>query len=256
MRWDPSQYARYASERSRPFFDLTERIAAEAPRRVVDAGCGSGELTAVLAQRWPDATVEGFDSSAEMVAAAQQHATAALTFRVEDVRDWTMPPDTDVLVSNAALQWVPRHVDLLATWAAQLPRGGWLAVQVPGNFDAPSHRIMRELAESPRWAPALSGVLRHHHAVATPEWYAEVLLDAGLVADVWETTYLHVLSGTDPVLEWVRGTGLRPVLSALDEANAQLFEREYAARLREAYPATPNGTVFPFRRIFLVGSRP
>lgn len=255
MRWDPVQYTRYAGERGRPFLDLVGRIEAASPRRVIDLGCGPGTLTALLAQRWPGAAVEGLDSSPEMIAEAAPLATASLSFRVADVLAWTMPADTDVLVSNAVLQWVPGHRELLRRWAGELPAGGWLAVQVPGNFSSPSHVLMRELAASPRWAAALDRVLRHHDAVGSPADYATLLLEAGLVADVWETTYLHVLRGADPVLEWVRGTGLRPVLAALSDAEGADFEAEYRAALRVAYPATPQGTLFPFRRIFAVGHR-
>ena len=253
MRWDPQQYGRFADERARPFLDLINRIGATAPRRVVDLGCGSGALTALLAARWPDAVVEGIDSSAEMIASASPHER--VTLRVEDVTAWTPPPDADVVVSNATLQWVPTHRELLGSWAAALPADGWLAFQVPGNFDSPSHALMRSLASSPRWASALAGVLRHDDAVGTPSSYASILQAAGLVADVWETTYVHVLHGPDPVLEWVRGTALRPVLAALPTASHALFEEEYAAALRDAYPATEHGTLFPFRRVFAVAHR-
>jgi trans-aconitate 2-methyltransferase len=135
-----------------------------------------------------------------------------------------------------------------------LPAGGWLAFQVPGNFDSFSHTLMRSLAESPRWANQLTGILRHD-SVGTPTEYAGLLQRAGLVADVWETTYVHVLTGPDPVLEWLRGTGLRPVLAALSEPDAAEFSAQFAAQLREAYPPTSFGTLFPFRRIFAVGHR-
>jgi trans-aconitate 2-methyltransferase len=277
MRWDPTQYGRYADERGRPFHDLLARVGADAPRRVVDVGCGSGELTALLAQRWPDAAVEGFDSSAEMIAAAahlpgddlagsnaiatpgarspQMGAERRIAFRVDDATTWSMPADTDVLVCNAVLQWVPTHRDLIHRWASALPVGGWLAFQVPGNFDSFSHTLMRSLADSPRWTSRLTGILRHDDAVGSPTEYAGLLHRAGLSADVWETTYVHVLTGPDPVLEWVRGTGLRPVLAALSAPEAAEFVAEYAAQLREAYPPTSFGTLFPFRRIFAVGRR-
>jgi trans-aconitate 2-methyltransferase len=255
MRWDPGQYGKFAAERGRPFADLISRIDIAAPRRVVDVGCGPGELTALLADRWPNAVIEGFDLSPEMVERAQRHARAGLSFRVADAASWRSVADTDVVVSNATLQWVPQHQDLLTNWARALPPGGWLAVQVPGNFDAPSHALMRELAESPRWCDRLAGVLGHHDSVATPSRYAELLMAAGLTVDVWETTYVHVLTGTDPVLEWVRGTGLRPVLGALSPAETVEFEQAYAAALRTAYPPTPTGTLFPFRRIFAVANR-
>ena len=252
MHWDPQQYSRYADHRGRPFLDLVGRVGASAPRRVVDLGCGPGTLTALLTERWPSAEVEGIDSSPDMIAAAP--AGERLSFRVGDVTEWD-PAGTDVIVSNATLQWVPTHRELIARWAAALPAGGWLALQVPGNFGSASHTLMRALADSPRWASSLAGVLRHDDAVRTPEEYAELLLAAGLRADVWETTYLHVLTGADPVLEWLRGTGLRPVMQALPPASYAEFEEEFAAQLRQAYPASARGTLFPFRRIFAVGAR-
>ena len=255
MKWDPQQYNRYSDERSRPFGDLLARVAPESPRRVVDLGCGTGALTAQLAQRWPSAQVEGIDSSAEMIGAAAAHASDRITFRVADVAEWTPCPEVDVLVSNATLQWVPGHRELLSAWAAALPAGGWLAIQVPGNFGAPAHVLMRELAESPRWAGQLAGVLRHHDAVAEPVEYAQLLHAAGLAADVWETTYLHVLHGADPVLEWLRGTGLRPVLAALPPEEGAEFAATLAEQLRVAYPPGPDGTIYPFRRIFAAGHR-
>jgi trans-aconitate 2-methyltransferase len=250
-------------------------VGASAPRRVVDLGCGPGNLTALLPERWPAAVVEGVDSSPEMLERARADVPG-VQFAVGDLRTWTMPADCDVVLSNAALQWVPDHLELLRSWADALPTGGWLAVQVPGNFEAPSHRLMRSLATSPRWAPLVGDVLRHD-VVATPAQYAATLLDAGLRVGVWETTYLHLLQGEDPVLEWVRGTGLRPIVSALAAAfphaptsfrpeiwsergesghSAAEFEREYAELLREAYPRTAHGTLFGFRRIFAVAHKP
>jgi trans-aconitate 2-methyltransferase len=256
MRWDPEQYTRFADERGRPFHDLLARVGAERPRRIVDLGCGPGHLTPQLTARWPSAVIEGLDSSEEMIASAAAYASPSVSFRVEDVDVWTMPPDADVVLSNAVLQWVPTHRELLRRWARALPVGGWLAFQVPGNFSSPSHALMRELAGSPRWAPKLGTVLRHHDAVGEPAEYAELLLDAGLRADTWETTYVHLLPGADPVLEWLRGTGLRPVLGALSADDAAAFSAAFADRLREAYPATPHGTLLPYRRIFAVGHRP
>ncbi len=249
MQWDPSQYARFADHRSRPFFDLVARVGADAPRQVVDLGCGSGELTATLAERWPSAHVRGIDASAEMIAAAP-----AGDFSVGSAQDFDAT-GVDVLVSNAMLQWVPDHEPIVARWCRQLDPGGWLALQVPDNFEAPSHALMRTLAESPAWSARLGTVLRDARNRVAPEAYLALLLDGGFDADVWQTDYLHLLTGEDPVLEWVRGTGLRPVLAALSAADGAAFEETYAAMLREAYPRTAHGTVLPFRRTFVVGRK-
>lgn len=254
MRWDPAQYERYADERARPFVDLLSRVGATAPRRVVDIGCGTGAMTALLASRWPQAGVEGIDSSAEMIERAAEVAGHRLSFRLGDAADWRPADDVDVVISNATLQWVPGHADLLRRWAGELAAGGWLAIQVPANFDAPSHAVLREMASSPRWRDQLAGVLDHHDEIRPVREYAALLLDAGMDADVWETTYVHNLPGDDPVVSWMRGTGLRPVLSRLGD-DAAPFVREYADLMRSAYPPTRHGTLFPFRRIFAVGHR-
>jgi trans-aconitate 2-methyltransferase len=254
VKWDPKQYGRYADERGRPFVDLVDRIGAESPRRVVDLGCGPGNLTELLAQRWPGAIVEGTDSSPEMITTARAIG-GPVAYRVEDVNAWQPTAEDDVVVCNAVLQWVPGHRELLRRWSSALPSQAWLAVQVPDNFAAPSHELMRTLAASDRWAGQLGGRLRHDDAVGSVGGYAEALLDAGMRVDAWETTYLHVLPGTDPVLEWVRGTGPRPILNALGPADAAVFEAEYAQALRSAYPAGPHGTIFPFKRIFVVAQK-
>jgi trans-aconitate 2-methyltransferase len=248
--WDPTAYLTFDDHRARPFHDLLNRVVDRAPRRVVDLGCGPGNLTALLAARWPEAVIEALDSSAEMVAAARDRGVDA---RRADVVDWTPPPDTDVVVTNAVLQWVPEHRDLLPRWVAALPPGAQLAMQVPGNFGAPSHVTVRELAAEPRWNLTLRG----DESVAMPAGYATLLADAGAEADVWETTYLHRLTGADPVLEWIGATALRPVRDALDAAAYAEFRAELAPRLRAAYPAGPDGTTwFPFRRIFAVARVP
>ncbi|MDI2033843.1 trans-aconitate 2-methyltransferase [Paenarthrobacter nitroguajacolicus] len=257
MKWDPSKYAQFGNHRDRPFVDLVSRIQAAEPKHVVDLGCGPGNLTATLAERWPTARVVGIDSSGEMLAKAAPLAGQfdGLEFMQGDIADWSPDADTDVVVTNAALQWVPGHQGMLRKWLTALKPGAWFAMQVPGNFTSPSHSLMRELAGSPRWRNQLDGVLRHDGAVGGPADYLEIMLDAGCSADAWETTYQQVLQGEDPVLEWVRGTGLRPVLAALSESDAAAFEQEYAAMLREAYPASSHGTVYPFRRIFAVARK-
>ncbi|MCZ2404882.1 trans-aconitate 2-methyltransferase [Paenarthrobacter sp. Z7-10] len=257
VEWDPVKYVQFGNYRDRPFFDLTGRISAESPRRVVDLGCGPGNLTAALARRWPDAEVLGLDSSAQMIETARQlkNAPENLSFQQGDIASWMPDAATDVLVSNAALQWVPGHQLLMKSWLAAMMPGSWLAVQVPGNFGSPSHALMRRLADSPRWRSRLGGVLRHEDAVAEPEDYLQLLLDAGWLADGWETTYQQVLQGEHPVLEWVRGTGLRPVLAVLDAEEAREFEAVYSTELDEAYPPTENGILYPFRRLFCVGQK-
>jgi trans-aconitate 2-methyltransferase len=253
--WDPSKYLAFADHRSRPFFDLVSRIGADAPRRVVDLGCGPGNLTASLARRWPAATVEASDSSPEMVAAARERGIDAT---VLDVWDWQPAEDTDVVVTNAVLQWVPGHDELLARWVKQLPHGAWLAFQVPGNFDAPSHVRTRELAAADRWLDRLASVvLREDDAVLDPAGYAALLADAGCAVDAWETTYLQRLVGEDPVLEWVTGTALRPIRNALPDEDWQDFRAELAPKLRADYPRRADGTTwFPFRRVFVVAQTP
>jgi trans-aconitate 2-methyltransferase len=249
--WDPATYLNFADHRGRPFHDLVGRIAADAPRRVVDLGCGPGNQTETLAQRWPDAVVEGTDSSVEMVEAARARGLDA---RVEDVNDWHPEPDTDVVLTNAVLQWVPGHARLLRRWAEELPSGAWFGMQVPGNFDAPSHVLIRDIAESPTWRADLADVrLRQEDTVASPTEYADLFADAGAQVDAWETTYLQRLTGEDPVLDWVTGTALRPIKAVLDEQRWNTFRTELGARLRTAYPSRADGTTwFEFRRVFVV----
>lgn len=253
LTWDPEQYAKFADSRNRPFHDLVAQVAASDPGVVVDLGCGAGGLTVGLARRWPNALVRGVDSSPEMI--AQAPAGTGVEFAIGTAEEFDAT-GVDVLVSNAVLQWVPTHRDLLVRWAGQLHPGGWLAFQVPANFDAPSHRLMRDLAASADWAGELDGVLRGTESVAEPTEYLDLLADAGLAADVWQTEYQHVLTGPDPVLDWVRGTGLRPVLQALSADRAREFTARYADLLREAYPVRPYGTPFGFRRTFAVARRP
>lgn len=255
--WDAGQYLRFGGERARPFFDLLAQVGAADPRYVADLGCGPGNLTAVLAERWPGATVAGVDSSAEMIAAARESVARAapnLSFALGDVREWRPERPADVLVCNAVLQWVPGHDDLLLRWADLLAPDGWLAFQLPGNFGQPSHAIVREMAASPRWRDLLADAELNRQA-GDPAQYVALLARPGYRVDAWETSYLHVLPGENPVLDWTRGTTLRPVLAALDAAQAAAFTSEYGERLREAYQPQPFGTIFPFRRVFAVVHR-
>ena len=254
--WDPGQYLRYAEQRGRPFFDLLARVPAVQPEFVVDLGCGPGNLTAPLTERWPGAEILGVDNSPEMIAAAQaEHGNRPrLAFRQADMRDWRPERPVDVLISNAALQWVPGHLAVIRRWPGLLAPGGWLAFQLPGNYDQPSHAILLELVRSERWRGLLAGVQLNRQA-HDPAEYLDLLAREGCAVDAWETTYLHVLTGPDPVVEWYRGTGLRPVLSLLSPGLAGEFLGAYRERVAEAYPAAPYGTVLPFRRIFVAAAR-
>ncbi|MBP0455748.1 methyltransferase domain-containing protein [Kitasatospora sp. RG8] len=257
--WDPEQYLRFADERTRPLRDLLARVPAvphEPAATVLDIGCGPGNSTAVLRERWPGARITGIDNSAEMLATARTTGEPTAGYLLADAGTYD-PADAkpDLIVSNATLQWIDGHIGLLPRWAAALEPGGVIAFQVPGNFGSPSHTALAELRRSPRWRRAV-GEDTARAGVHEPGEYLQALADAGCTADVWETTYSTLLTGPDPVLEWVKGTALRPVLTRLtDPADRDAFLAEYGALLREAYPAGPHGTVFPFRRIFAVAVR-
>jgi trans-aconitate 2-methyltransferase len=262
--WDPRQYAVFAGHRGRPFADLLARVDADDPRLVVDLGCGSGELTLGLAQRWPNARVVGVDSSPDMLARARELDGDGRVEWVEAAaEDWD-PTESggsvDVLVTNATLQWVPSHLRLIPSWVAALAPGGTFAMQVPSNFDAPSHRLMREVAARHARADDLRPGLARAQAVAQPQTYAALLLDLTPDVDVWQTTYEHVLAaepdGPHPVLEWVRGTGLRPVLGVLDDKERDDFVADYEQELEAAYPRKAYGVIFPFTRTFAVARTP
>ena len=252
--WDPGHYLTYADERGRPFVELVARIGAEAPATVVDLGCGPGNLTALLQERWPAADIRGLDSSPEMIAGARALGTS-IDFEVADLRAWAERADpVDVVVSNATLQWVPGHLDLLPALVGRINPGGRLAFQVPGNFDEPSHTIRTELAAEPPYDAHTRGV-----AVPSshdPGVYLDRLTELGCAVDAWETTYLHVLTGPDAVFTWVSGTGARPTLQALPDDLRPAFEEEFRSRLRAAYPERDGRVVLPFRRVFVVAQVP
>jgi trans-aconitate 2-methyltransferase len=280
--WDPRQYARHSEHRERPLRELLARVPElphpEAPR-IADLGCGPGGPSLPLAERWPGAHITGYDSSPEMLAEARTYAgplgegAGTLDFAHADLAVWRPDPAAsrpfDLLFSNAALQWVRGHVDRFPDWLDGISPGGALAFQVPGNFDAPSHTLLHELRDSPRWrarlgggtermggvhGPAVHGPAVDGPAVHDPAGYAAALAPLGCTVDAWETTYLHLLQGEDPVLDWVKGTALRPVLTLLaDDPEARdAFLADYRDALREAYPAREYGVPFPFRRIFVV----
>ncbi|XXF77364.1 methyltransferase domain-containing protein [Myxococcaceae bacterium GXIMD 01537] len=252
--WDPSQYGLFRDARKRPFFELLARVEVTAPARVADLGCGTGDLTRVLAERWPGARVVGVDSSEAMVAEAQRRVIPGrLRFELADLGQWRPPGPLDVLVSNAALHWLPDHAALLGRLVGLLAPGGVLAFQVPANFEAPSHRHVDEVRARPRFAAKLSGLLKGR--AETLAAYEARLAGLGLAVDAWETTYLHVLPGEDAVLQWLLGTTLRPVLAALGPEEGEAFIEELRPLLRRDYPAAERGTPFLFSRRFVVAAR-
>jgi trans-aconitate 2-methyltransferase len=252
--WNPAQYERFRDERKRPFFELLSRVDATAPAQVVDLGCGTGDLTLVLAERWRAAWVSGVDSSEAMVAeASRREVPGRVRFELADLADWKPSAPVDVLVSNAALHWLPDHAALLSRLVSLLAPGGVLAFQVPANFDAPSHRRIDDLRAHPRFTSVLAEVRRGH---AEPlDFYEAHLAGLGLTVDAWDTTYLHVLPGEDAVLQWLLGTTLRPVLTALGAEEGRAFVDLLRPLLRADYPAVARGTPFRFTRRFVVAAR-
>jgi trans-aconitate 2-methyltransferase len=249
---DPNQYARFSDERSLPFFTLLSRVPDGDYRDAVDLGCGNGSLTKAIAERWPDAHVVGLDNSPQMLAgAAAYKIDGRLDFIQGDIAAYNQP--ADLIFSNAALQWLDGHERLIPRLAALVRPGGAIAVQMPSNFEAPSHLLLEETARNGPWTSKLKDW--RLQSVQPLAWYVEQLLGLGLRVDAWETTYYFVLQGDDPVMEWVKGTQMQPILSLLDEAEQRAFCEAYAERVRRAYPPSKAGTVFPFKRIFFVGRK-
>jgi trans-aconitate 2-methyltransferase len=254
LTWDPERYLTFGDERTRPALDLLARVPLANAARVADLGCGPGNSTALLAERWPEAAIVGVDSSPAMLAKARATSVRAIWLEA-DIAGWAPDRPLDLIYSNAALHWLGEHALLLPRLMRQLCAGGVLAVQMPRHFAAPSHALLHETAASGPWADRLAGSL-DRQPVAPPEWYYDLLAPRAQALDIWETEYLHVLEGDDPVLNWTRSTALRPIVQALDAEQAAAFEAVYAAGLREAYPRRADGrTLFPFRRLFIVAQR-
>jgi trans-aconitate 2-methyltransferase len=255
--WDAAQYLKYTDERSRPFGDLLTRVTQGAPRFIADLGCGPGHLTRTLAERWLAARVVGVDQSAEMLEQARSLTIPGrLEFVHADLARWSPDRPIDLIVSNAALQWVPDHGAVIPRLAGLLSPGGTLAVQMPFHFQDPTHLIIEETKADPRWRAALQGVGLHQHSVMPVAWYIERLHALGLAVDGWETTYIHVLTGEDPVLEWFKGSALRPFLNVLTPEARVAFLEELGARFKAAYPAKRGVTLLPFPRLFFVATQP
>lgn len=258
-RWNPVQYLKFSDHRLRPALELLARVPLGDARIIYDLGCGTGEVTRLIAERWLDAKVYGLDSSREMLEKAGA-AGRNVEWLEADVSTWTPDKAPDLIYSNATLHWVENHRALFPRLAGFLNGGGCLAVQMPLSFDAPSHRLMREtLADGgeggrPLGSPELRAAVARRWVEDAGAYY-DLLADRVRRLDIWTTEYLQVLDGEDPVLEWVKATGLRPVLNGLEHPERERFLDLYRRRLRNAYPQKPNGkTLYPFPRLFIVAT--
>jgi len=258
--WNPDQYLKFSDHRLRPGLELMERVPLEAPKLVYDLGCGTGKLTRLLAERWPEATVIGLDHSQEMLEKASA-VPSAIVWEAGDVRNWQPAEAPDLIYSNAALHWIDGHETLFPKLLGLLKPGGCLAVQMPMSRNRPSHLLIVETLETGGSKGTALGTpeLRKEVSrrwVEEAEAYYDWLADGTQNLDIWETEYLQVLEGDDPVLEWVKGTGLRPVLNGLNAEEREAFLAEYHQKLRAAYPLRDDDkTLYPFRRLFLVATR-
>jgi trans-aconitate 2-methyltransferase len=253
MAWDPAQYLKFAGPRLRPALDLLQRIDLEAPEIVYDLGAGVGNVTRLIASRWPNAHIIGVDSSAEMLAKAAVE-NPDIEWQQADLAGWRPDRPADIIYSNAALHWLDNHRELMVALLEGLKSGGVLAVQIPRNFAAPSHTLITETAFNGPWRAVLEPLLRPS-PVAEPAIYYDLLVPRAAALDIWETEYLQVLDGPNPVKEWTKGTWLSPLLAALDEPLRSRFEAEYGGRVAAAYPPRRDGrTLFPFRRMFLIAT--
>lgn len=254
--WDASQYLRFDDQRTRPCRELAARVAVvvAAPQRVIDLGCGPGNSTAVLAERWPTAQLTGLDSSPDMIAAARK-SSPARDWQVGDIADWAAQTGEsfDVVFSNAALQWVNDHAAVFPKLLSRVAPDGALAIQMPGNYDAPAHTVMRELSNSQKWRAHFPRPVREWDVHDLPFYY-NTLCPVAAVLDLWETEYLQVMPDAAAIVEWYKGTGLRPFLDALPGPEERAaFCADYLEQIKRAYPAAADGRVlFPFRRLFIV----
>jgi trans-aconitate 2-methyltransferase len=252
--WNPTQYHRFADARLRPAIDLLARVTLAEPARIYDLGCGSARTTDLLARRWPAARVVGLDASPKMLASARQEFPR-FEFVHADLAQWSSAEPADLLFSNAALHWLDDHPTLFGRLFDQVRPGGQLAVQMPHNHDQPSHRAIVAAAEAGPWRQRLRPLLRPSPVSAAAEYYA-MLAGRAKGLDIWETTYLHILEGANPVAEWTKGTALGPLLEALEGSQRAEFEAAYRALVADAYPRDARGkTLLPFRRLLIVAER-
>jgi len=253
VRWDPTQYDRFADDRLRPARELLDRVPLDRPSLVCDLGCGNGNVTPLIKARWPNARLIGVDRSPEMLAEARARL-GGVEWVEADIATWREPAPFDLLFSNAALHWLDDHETLFPRLAAMLEPDGVLAVQMPRNGEASSHLCLDEAAKAGPWRAKLEGVRRR--IVAGPNVYYDLLAPHARHIDIWETEYLHVLEGEDSVVAWTAGSALRPYLAPLDAAERAGFTEAYRTCIARAYPRRADGrTLFPFRRLFIVAAR-
>lgn len=254
MLWDPAQYLKFADHRLRPAVDLLNRVDCASPSVIYDLGAGAGNVTELLARRWPDASVIGVDSSVEMLQKAAERVPN-IDWEAGDISTWRPEHPADLIFSNAALHWVSGHEALFSGLMSGVAPGGIFAVQMPRNFGARSHTSMAEAAKAGPWRQTLEPLLRLA-PVEVPSFYINLLSPMAAELDVWETEYMQVLSGDNPVKEWTKGTWLRTLLNVLDEPERSEFESTYAELVAKAYPKQPDGTtIFPFKRLFIVARK-
>lgn len=253
--WNAELYLKFEDERTRPSRDLLAQIPLNDARNVVDIGCGPGNSTELLVRRWPQAAVTGIDTSADMLRQARERLPGQ-TFIEANVAHWVAPAETDVLFANAVFQWVPDHLKHLQRLAGSLRPGGVLAVQMPDNLDEPTHRLMREVASQPAFAGVLGDHARTRDVLPDPCGYYDALKPLVARIDIWHTVYNHVLENAAAIVEWVKGTGLRPFIDPLDAPQRKVFLADYTARVAAHYPPQADGKVLlRFPRVFIVAVR-
>jgi trans-aconitate 2-methyltransferase len=255
VTWSAAQYSKFEAERNRPILDLLAQIATAEPKTAADLGCGPGNSTELLQARFPEARIIGIDSAPDMIAAARKRLPDT-AFQQADIAGWADPGPFDVILANASLQWVPDHETIFLRLLRKLGSGGSLAVQMPDNLDEPAHRLMREIAADGPWAPKLVNAAAARAERRGAAWYYALLRETAKTVDVWQTTYMHALAGgAGAVVEWFKGTGLRPFLEPLDDAERTLFLDRYRAAIAQAYPPLGDGTVLlPFPRLFILAT--
>ncbi len=253
--WNPTLYARFADERARPITDLLARVPLDAPKTIVDLGCGAGASTAPLVARWPAADVLGLDTSPAMLEKARTVVPTA-RFAHADVATWTPEAPVDLLFSNATLHWIPDHATLLPRLMSHLAPGGVLAVQVPDNLDEPSHALMRTIAAEPPFAAKLANAAGARAEILSNEALWDVLAPEAARIEIWKTTYVHPLAGPAAIVEMVGSTGMKPFVDPLDEPTRAAYLARYLAEVTKAYPSTADGRVMMrYPRLFFVATR-